>query len=96
MAVNGYLSILDELEQRIKTANGRIALSVKDDEDARLLMTILDVGYYSALLIESEIGDINRFPSAKQLCSYARLIPSTYSSRNTTFHGHILSKGQSG
>jgi len=93
MAVDGYLSVLDELEQQIKAVNKRIVVSVKDDEDTGLLMTIPGVGYYSALLIKSEIGDINRFPSAKQLCSYAGLTPSTYSSGNTTFHGHITKQG---
>jgi len=93
MALDGYLSVLDELEQQIEAVNKRIVVSVKEDEEARLLMTIPGVGYYSALLIKSEIGDINRFPSAKQLCSYAGLIPSTYSSGNTTFHGHITKQG---
>jgi len=93
MALDGYLSVLYELEQQTKAANKRIMGSVRGDEDAKLLMTIPGVGYYSALLIKSEIGDINRFPSAKQLCSYAGLIPSTYSSGNTTFHGHITKQG---
>jgi hypothetical protein len=75
MALDGYLSVLDESEQQIKVANERIVASAKDDEDARLLMTIPGVGYCSALLIKSEIGDINRFPKAVQLCSYAGLIP---------------------
>ena len=93
MALDGYLSVLVELEQQIKAVSKTIVLSAKDDEDARLLVTIPGVGYYGALLIKSEIGDINRFPSAKQLCSYAGLIPSTYSSGNTTFHGHITKQG---
>jgi transposase len=94
MALNGYLLILDELEQQIKAVNKRIRDSVRDDEKAKLLMTIPGVGYYSALLIRSEIGDINRFPSAKKLCSYAGVIPSTYaSSGNIVFHGHITKQG---
>ena len=93
MALDGYLSILDELEEQIRAVNSRIVVSAKDDEEAGLLMTILGVGYYSALLIKSTIGDINRFPSAKQLCAYAGLIPSTYSSGNTSFHRHITKQG---
>ncbi|MFC2013793.1 transposase [Chloroflexota bacterium] len=42
---------------------------------------------------KSEIVEINRFLSAKQLCSYAGLIPSTYSFSNTIFHGHISKQG---
>lgn len=89
MALDGCPSVLDELEQQIKAVNKRIVVSVSGDEDAKLLMTVPGVGYYSALLIRSEIGDINRFSSAKQLCSYSGLIPSTYCSGNTAFHGHI-------
>lgn len=92
-AIDGYLSILNELDEQIKAVDEMIVVSAKDDEDAKLLVTIPGMGYYSALLIKSEIGDINRFPSAKQLCSYAGLIPSTYSSGNTTFHGHITKQG---
>ena len=58
-----------------------------------LLMTIPGVGYYSALLIKSEIGDVKRFPSAKQLCSYAGLVPSTHASGNVCYHGHITKQG---
>jgi len=67
MAVNGYLLILDELEQQIKAVNKSIRDSVRHDEKAKLLMTIPSVGYYGVLLIRSEIGYINRFPSARKL-----------------------------
>jgi len=52
----------------------------RDDEDVRLLMTIPGVGYYLALLVKAEIGDVSRFKSGDHLCSYAGLVPSTYSS----------------
>lgn len=93
MALDGYISVLDELQEQIKAVNKKIVVSARDDEEAKLLMTIPGVGYYSALLIKSEIGDIDRFPSAKQLCAYAGLVPSTYSSGDTTFHGHIVKQG---
>jgi transposase len=74
MALVGYLSVLQELEEQIKSASKKIKALVRDDWEARLLMTIPGVGYYSALRIKSEIGDITHFPSAKQLCSYAGII----------------------
>ncbi len=49
----------------------------EEDRDSMLLMTITGMGYYSALLTKSEIGDVRHLPSAKQLCSYAGLVPST-------------------
>lgn len=95
MALDSYLSVLETLEQEIEIASRKIETLVKDDDDAKLLMTIPGVGYHSALLIKGEIGDIHRFPSAKHLSAYAGIIPSTYSSGNVTFHGHITKQGSS-
>jgi transposase len=93
IALEGYLSVLETVRQKIQVASGRVQKLAEADQDAMLLMTVPGVGYYSALLIKSEIGDIKRFPSAKQLCSYAGLVPSTYASGNTCYHGHITKQG---
>lgn len=93
IALEGYLSVLDTVRQEIKVASRRVQRLAEEDRDAMLLMTVPGVGYYSALLIKSEIGDVKRFPSAKQLCSYAGLVPSTYASGNTCYHGHITKQG---
>ncbi len=44
-------------------------------------MTILGISYYSALSISAEIADIDRFENHEHLCSYARLVPRVYQSR---------------
>ena len=85
--------MLDTVRQEIKTASRRVEQVAEQDHDAVLLMTIPGVGYYSALLIKSEIGDVKRFPSAKQLCSYSGLVPSTHASGNVCYHGHITKRG---
>jgi transposase len=64
-----------------------------DDEAVRLLMTIPGVGYYIALLVKAEIGDISRFRSGDQLASYAGLAPFTHSSGGVTHHGRITMEG---
>jgi len=58
-----------------------------------LLISIPGVGYYLALLIEAEIGDVCRFKSGAHLCSYAGIVPSTYSSGGVTRHGGITREG---
>jgi len=40
-----------------------------------------------------EIDDIERFSSASKLCSYAGLVPGTYSSGGRTFQGRITRQG---
>lgn len=48
-----------------------------------LLMSVPGISYYSALLISSEIADINRFPDHEHLCSYANLAPGIHQSGET-------------
>ena len=91
--INGYLHLIESLDSEIKDVSKKIMTLAKEDEIASLLMTIPGIGYYSALLIVSEIGDINRFPDSYHLCSYAGLVPSTHSSGGITYHGSITKRG---
>lgn len=92
--INSYLSVLESLNVQIGDASKTIRSIANDDNEiCRLLMTIPGIGYYSALLIASEIGDINRFPDSQHLCSYFGFVPSTYSSGGVTYHGRITKKG---
>ena len=92
--INGYLHLIESLDSEIKDVSNKILRLAKEDEMATLLMTIRGIGYYSALLIVSEIGDINRFSDSYRLCSYAGLIPSTHSSGGIiTYHGSITKRG---
>lgn len=91
--IDGYMNVLESLNKEIKNASERIRQIASDDENCRLLMSIPGIGYYSALLIVSEIGDISRFPDSYHLCSYAGLIPSTHSSGGVTYHGRITKRG---
>ena len=63
------------------------------DKDIRLLTTIPGVSYYTAVLVKAEVGDIARFRTGDQLCSYAGLVPSTYSNGGVTRHGRITREG---
>jgi transposase len=91
--INGYLRIIESLNDEINAVSKKILLLAQEDEMAKLLMTVPGIGYYSALLIVSEVGDINRFPDSYHLCSYAGLIPSTHSSGGITYHGSITKTG---
>lgn len=91
--INGYLRIIEPLNDEINAVSKKILLLAQEDEMAKLLMTVPGIGYYSALLIVSEVGDINRFPDSYHLCSYAGLIPSTHSSGGITYHGSITKTG---
>ncbi|HHT9118420.1 MAG TPA: IS110 family transposase [Candidatus Hypogeohydataceae bacterium YC38] len=92
-ALDGYLRLVDCLSIEIKTVSKEIDQRVEADPKAQLLLGIPGIGRYSALLILSEIGDINRFPDARHLCSYAGLVPSVRSSGQRTLRGGITHEG---
>lgn len=92
-APDNWLELLEAIGARIKEVDARIAEEVSASEEAQLLMTVPEVGRCFGLLIASDIGDISRFPSAKHLCSYAGLVPSTRSSGGKTHYGRITKQG---
>lgn len=91
--VEGYIRLIEGLNFEIHEASRLICSEALNDENARLLMTIPGISYYSALLIVSEIGEIDRFPDSAHLVSYAGLASSTHSSGGTTYHGRITKTG---
>lgn len=69
IALEGYIAVLDVVRQEIQVVSQKVQKLAVQDCDSLLPMIIPGMGYYSALLTASEIGDIRRFPSAKQLCA---------------------------
>ena len=82
-SVECYLRILEFLDEEIKLLSKELVGVAENDEDIKLLMTIPGIGYYTAVLMKSEIGDIGRFVFPERLCSYAGLVPSTHASGKT-------------
>jgi len=92
-SLDEYLATHDFLSAQIKQAEKRIEQTVEGNRQMKLLMSLPGVSYFSALTIMAEIGDINRFPSAKQLMGYAGVVPSTYASGDKVVHGRITKTG---
>jgi transposase len=88
-----YLSVIDSLDRKIKAIEKLIGEEFRQDEICRLLETLPGVGKILAVLIRYEIDNIERFISPQKLCSYAGLVPSTYSSGGKTYQGKITKQG---
>ena len=67
----------------------------KKSDDAQLLLTIPGMGVILTVTLLAQIGNIKRFPTAAQLCSYAGLVPRVYESGKTRRYGHISRAGRS-
>jgi len=91
--VQSYLRLIDGLDVEIRSASKKIEQRAKDNEDAKLLMTIPGISFFSALLVVSEVGEISRFEDSSSLVAYAGLAPSTHSSGGKTYHGPIMKSG---
>jgi len=91
--VDCYLRLMPPLKEEIGQLSRELQLMARGDEDVRLLMSIPGVGYYTALLLKAEVGDVGRFPFKECLCSYSGLVPSTKSSGGVTRHGRITREG---
>ena len=69
------LAILEAVDKQVGLMEEKIAALAVEDPRVRLLMTMTGVGYFTAMLLLAEIGDINRFGSDKRLASWAGLAP---------------------
>jgi transposase len=88
--VDGYLSLIDQIDSIIKKREKDIKNQVvKESKEAQLLLTIPGISYFSALLLVSEIGDIKRFPSHKKLASYTGLTGTISESADKTYQGSL-------
>jgi transposase len=91
--VDRYLDVIESLDEPINCISEEIQSIGEKNDSIQLLMTIPGIGYYSALMILGEIGEINRFQDSHHLCAYAGLVPTTHQSGNTLYHGHITRSG---
>lgn len=80
------LQQMSQLQQHIHQIEQEIERQVPFEEAAERLMAVPGVGKVGAWTILSEIGNINRFPSAKQFTSYCRLVPGAKDSGGARRH----------
>lgn len=84
------LSVMRELNARIREDEEAIAGEMDPDEDYQLLLSVPGLGPILAAVIASEIDGIERFRHGKKLLGYAGLVPTTSSSGGKTFNGKML------
>ena len=88
--IEHYTNLLWYNKQELNFIEDKIRKIALQNEDAKLLMTIPGIAEIRAMEIIAEIGEINRFPTANKLCSYAGLVPSIKQSGNTLRIGKLI------
>jgi transposase len=87
------LRLIGDFDREIDALAADIDQRAKDDERVKVLCQIRGIGRYLGMLIVAEIGDIERFPSARHLCAWAGLTPTVRSSDAKARLGHISRLG---
>lgn len=80
------LEQISQLQQHIHRLEEEIEKQIPFEASAKRLMAVPGLGKVGAWTILSEIGDITRFPSAKQFTSYCRLVPGAKDSGGSHRH----------
>lgn len=90
------LGIIEQYDLAIEELDRQMAKIGNDDENIKLLMSVPGLNYHSAFIITSEMGDHERFSSAKQLVAYAGLCPRLSQSGSSGARlGSITKRGRS-
>lgn len=91
LMVESLVSVWEHLNEEIKKLEREIA-EVEDVEE-ELLRSIPGIGLITANTLVSELVDIHRFRTGKQLASYVGLSPSEHSSGDKVKRGGITHQG---
>jgi len=83
------VALLEVLNEQIEFIEEKIAALAVEDPQVRLLMTMTGIGYFTAMLILTEICTIDRFPSEKKFSSWMGLAPSVHQSGEKTRIGSV-------
>jgi len=88
-SVEEQLKLLDQVKEHIKECEKQIEEIIEETPAMRQLMTIPGVGSILAIVIAMEIGQIDRFPRAENLASYAGTVPRIKESGGKIRYGRV-------
>jgi transposase len=87
------LPVINVLDERIAELSKLIQQEAGESEDAEIITSIKGIGYFSAMAILAEVGEVERFPNEQKLCSYAGIVPSLDQSGDKRRLGNITKEG---
>lgn len=87
------LNLINYLSEQIKEIEHSIQLDPEQERMVKILCTMPGIGRLGAVILLSEIGDVQRFKSPKALCNWAGLTPRVRSSDKIIRHGRISKQG---
>lgn len=93
-----YIQEYTHSNELVKKANKQLKILSEQKKyalNAKLLCSFPGIGLVTAMILLTEIEDINRFKTLDKLCSYFGLVPNTSSSGDTDRIGDMTNRGNS-
>jgi len=87
------LTEFEQLREQLKEMDKKLRALAKQDERVQLLRTIPGVGRKTAEVVVAYLDDPRRFQNARQVSSYAGLVPRRFQSGEMDRHGRISKRG---
>jgi transposase len=84
------LQLLDALNGHIKLLEDRIVQRIQTTPTIQLVQTVPGPAKVLAIVIDREVGSIDRFPSPKHFASYCGLVPKLSSSAGKAHYGRMV------
>ena len=88
--VDQELELLELLQDHIRRLEARILERVKITPTIQRVMSIPGPAEILSIVIDRELGSIDRFPSPKQLASYSGLVPRVQASGGKMHYGRMI------
>lgn len=88
-----YLSQLERIQESIIKVEELIKQRSSSIPEVKQLQTIPGFGTTTAFLLAAEVGNVNRFMSAKKFASYFGMVPRLSQSGNHAYYGRITKLG---
>ncbi len=89
------LALLEPLNAHIEELDEGISERASEDERAKRLMTVPQIGALTAVAFVATLDEAGRFVSAHQVEAYLGLVPREWSSSEVQRRGHITKAGHS-
>lgn len=90
-ATERLLAELDHLDRQIRGFEDRMVERFAETRELQLIETLPGVGFILGVVITTEVGDVERFPAASHLASYAGMTPRVHASGGRVRYGKVRS-----
>ena len=91
--IDSLRDLIGRYDREVTELDHRIHLRLRDDTGYRTVQQLSGVGRVFAGVFVAEIGDIDRFPNPKRLCSWVGLTPRHRESDDKVVRGSITKQG---